>query len=81
MDYGIAYAKNNLPKLIKAALRGETVRIVNRGAQADAVELVRVAPKGVPKGFGSMLGLTADLPPGWDSPAEKAKLTTLFEDL
>jgi antitoxin (DNA-binding transcriptional repressor) of toxin-antitoxin stability system len=79
MDYGIAYAKNNLPKLIKAALRGETVRIVNRGA--DAVELVRMAPKGVPKGYGSMPGLTADLPPGWDSPAEKAKITALFEDV
>ncbi len=58
MEYGIAEAKNNLPKLVKAAMRGERVVITNHGK--DAVELVRVVPK-TRKGFGSMPGLTASL--------------------
>ncbi len=78
MEYGIADAKNNLPKLIKAALQGERVMITNRGA--DAVELVRVSPA-TRMGFGSMPGLAAALPAGWDSVQAKGELTAQFEDL
>jgi prevent-host-death family protein len=79
MQYSVAVAKNNLPRLIKAALRGEEVVITNRGQAV--VELVQVKSKERKKGFGCAPGLTASLPPGWDFPADEETYLADFEEL
>jgi prevent-host-death family protein len=79
MQYSVAAAKNNLPKLIKAALRGEEVIITKRGEAV--VELVQVKSRERKRGFGCAPGLTASLPPGWDSQEEEEKYLADFKEL
>ena len=80
MEVGVKQAKVDLSKLITAVLNGEKVVITSRGKP-----LVRIVPE-VPKpkdpkrGYGALRGLL-NLPEGWDSPEEEAKITALFEAL
>jgi prevent-host-death family protein len=79
MQVGVRKAKNDLSKLIEAALNGEQVVITNRGK--PSVRLVPEAPKPA-KNRG--IGCLKDLPdvkfyPGWDSPERDAEFTALFE--
>lgn len=79
MEVGLAQAKNNLPRLIKAVLGGEQVIIVNRGK--PVAEIVRSKPKVAKVRFGTMPGLTASFPSGWDSPRADQEIAALFEEL
>ncbi len=77
MQVGVRQAKNDLSKLIEAALNGEKVIITNRGK--PSVRLVPEAPKPAKnRGIGCLKGLV-ELPDDWDSPERDAEFTALFE--
>lgn len=79
MQVGVRKAKNELSKLIEAALNGEKVVITNRGR--PSVRLVPEAPKPAKnRGFGCLKGLPdVKFYPGWDSPERDAELLADFE--
>jgi prevent-host-death family protein len=78
MQVGIRKAKNELSRLIEAALSGESVIITNRGK--PSVRLVPERPKPAKnRGFGYLKGLPdAKLYPGWDSAERETEFTELF---
>lgn len=70
-------AKNELSKLIEAALNGEQVVITNRGK--PSVRLVPEAPKPAKnRGFGCLKGIV-ELPDDWDSPKRDAEILADFQ--
>lgn len=80
MEINVKRAKAGLSKLIALAAGGEQVVITSRGT--PVAQLVAAQRKPAPnKGYGMYKELLKDLPDDWDSPAEKAKTTALFEGL
>ncbi len=79
MEVGIREAKNNLSKLVQAALEGEEVYLTKRGERT--VQIVATPKQGDKRrGWGLWEGKT-NLYPGWDSPAEDKKIEEMFDDL
>jgi prevent-host-death family protein len=80
MEVGIKAARNNLPRLVKAALAGEKVIITDRGK--PLVRLVPETHKAIDRKrvYGSLRGVL-HLPLGWDSPGADKELLEMFEDL
>ena len=80
MEVGIKAAKADLSRLIKAAVKGESVVITDRGK--PLVRLVPETPKLKDRRrvFGSLQGVL-HLPPGWDSPDADKEVFSLFERL
>ena len=78
METGIREAKNNLSKLVEAALEGQEVFLTNRGKRV--VQII-AAPTPAPKNGRGFLKHKANLYPGWDSPEEDKKIEDMFEDL
>jgi antitoxin (DNA-binding transcriptional repressor) of toxin-antitoxin stability system len=80
VEIDVKRAKVDLSKLIALASRGESVVITSRGILV--AELVAAQRKPAPdRGYGIYKELLKDLPDDWDSPAEKAKTTALFDGL
>ncbi|MEO7337825.1 MAG: type II toxin-antitoxin system prevent-host-death family antitoxin [Caldimonas sp.] len=77
MQVNILEAKNQLSKLVKAALDGEDVIIANHGK--PMVRLVKLAGAPKKRGYGSWKGLVT-LAPDWDSPSTNAAIAKLFDD-
>ena len=79
MEVGIREAKNNLSRLVEAALAGEEVFLTNRGDR-----VIRLVPARKPKsglrGFGCLKD-KGNFYPGWDSPEEDKKIEEMFEFL
>ena len=74
---GVRKAKNELSKLIEAALSGEKVVITNHGRAS--VRLVPEAPEGsANRGIGCLKG-AVDYPDYWFSPEGEAAFAALFE--
>jgi prevent-host-death family protein len=79
MELGIRAAKNNLSKLVEAALGGEEVFLTNRGERvAQIVPAPR--PTSRERGRGAWKA-KVNLYPGWDSPDEDKQIAEMFEDL
>jgi antitoxin (DNA-binding transcriptional repressor) of toxin-antitoxin stability system len=78
MTVSSAYAKANLPELLKAVERGETVTILRyKTPIADIVpskDAVKVAPK-----FGTGKGKVKILDPNWASPMTNADADAFLE--
>lgn len=77
MQVNMLEAKNQLSKLVKAALEGEDVIIANHGK--PVVRLVKLADAPKTRGYGSWKHLP---PPAddWDSPETNAAIAKLFYD-
>lgn len=79
MEVGIRDAKNNLSKLVEAALDGEEVFLTNRGERV--AQLVPTPKPKLPgRGRGFWKG-KVHLYAGWDSPDEDKKIEERFETL
>lgn len=79
MEVGIRDAKNNLSKLVEAALDGDEVFLTNRGERvAQLVPARRTAVSG--RGRGLWKG-KVNFYPGWDSRREDRKIEDAFEAL
>ena len=78
MEIGVKQAKIDLSKLIERVRRGESVTITNHGEPVAALIAVRTSPKRRDKGYGRLRERLRDLPPDWDSPAEKARTNALL---
>jgi prevent-host-death family protein len=74
MKVSVAEAKNNLPKLIRAAERGQRVTICRHGK--SVVDIVRTpkAKKQKPK-LGTLRHKTAELDPDWWKPMTSEELS------
>ena len=77
MEIGIKEAKNNLSKLVDAAMEGEEVFLTNRGAR-----MIQLGP--APKAADPSRGRgawkdKAVLYTGWDSREEDLRIQGLFE--
>ena len=81
MEVGVRQAKAEMSKLIEAVLNGQRVVITNHGRALVELVPVRPEPKDSSRAYGSMKGILAKLPPDWDSPQAKSKVTALFETL
>jgi prevent-host-death family protein len=79
METGIREAKNNLSKLVEAALEGQEVFLTNRGRRV--ARIVPAPPSPVPKNGRGFLKHKVNLYPGWDSPEEDKKIEDMFEFL
>jgi prevent-host-death family protein len=79
MEVGIREAKNNLSRLVGAALDGEEVFLTNRGERvAQLIPAARTGQKGRGRGFWKE---KIHFYPGWDSVAEDQKIEWMFEGL
>ena len=77
MQVNMLEAKNQLSKLVKAALAGEEVIIANHGT--PVVRLVKLADPPKTRGYGAWKHL-GPLPDDWDSPKTNAAIAKLFFD-
>ena len=77
MQVNMLEAKNQLSKLVKAALAGEDVVIANHGK--PVVRLVKLADQPKTRGYGAWRGLV-DMAEDWDSPETNAALAKLIHD-
>ena len=75
MQVNMLEAKNQLSKLVKAALAGEDVIIANHGT--PVVRLVKLAPQPKTRGYGAWKGLV-ELSDDWDSPQTNAAIAAAF---
>ena len=71
MQVNMLEAKNQLSKLVKAALEGEEVIIANHGR--PVVRLVKLADPPKTRGYGAWKGLV-ELADDWDSPQTNAAI-------
>jgi prevent-host-death family protein len=71
MQVNIREAKNQLSKLVRAALNGDEVIIANHGK--PMVRLVKMAGQPKTRGFGAMKGQIA-MAADWDSPQTNAAI-------
>ena len=71
MQVNMLEAKNQLSKLVKAALEGEEVIIANHGK--PVVRLVKLADAPRTRGYGAWKGLV-ELADDWDSPQTNAAI-------
>ena len=78
MEIGIKSAKNELSKLIKAALAGEQVVITSRGKRLVRLVPEPAKPKDSNRGYGALKGII-NLPDGWDSPEAEEEITLKFD--
>ena len=77
MQVNMLEAKNQLSKLVKAALAGEDVIIANHGN--PVVRLVKLADRPKTRGYGAWKGLIG-LADDWDSPETNAAIArTILE--
>lgn len=77
MQVNMLEAKNQLSKLVKAALAGEDVIIANHGT--PVVRLVKLAAQPRTRGYGAWKHL-GPLPDDWDSPETNAAIAKLILD-
>ena len=77
MQVNMLEAKNQLSKLVKAALEGEEVIIANHGK--PVVRLVKLAAQPRTRGYGAWKHL-GPLPDDWDSPETNAAIAKLILD-
>jgi prevent-host-death family protein len=77
MQVNILEAKNQLSKLVKAALEGEDVIIANHGK--PMVRLVKLAHPSKTRGYGAWKHLLAPAD-DWDSPETNAAIARLILD-
>lgn len=77
MQVNMLEAKNQLSKLVKAALDGEDVIIANHGT--PVVRLVKLAGPHKTRGYGAWKDL-APLADDWDSPETNAAIARLILD-
>jgi prevent-host-death family protein len=78
MKVSVAYAKNKLPELIKAAENGERVTICRRGT--PVADLVRTARPGQKKPkFGTLRGKVIIHDPDWWKPMTDEEVDDLLE--
>ncbi len=77
MQVNMLEAKNQLSRLVKAALAGEDVVIANHGK--PVVRLVKLADPPRTRGYGAWKHL-APLPDDWDSPETNAAIARLVLD-
>ena len=77
MQVNMLEAKNQLSKLVKAALDGEEVIIANHGK--PVVRLVKLAAQPRTRGYGAWKHL-GPLPDDWDSPETNAAIAKLILD-
>lgn len=71
MQFNMLEAKNQLSKLVKAALDGEDVVIANHGK--PMVRLVKLADQPKTRGYGAWKGLV-EMADDWDSPQTNAAI-------
>jgi prevent-host-death family protein len=82
MEINVKAAQIQFSKLIKSVQEGETVVITSHGKPVAEIVPPTLKKRLLPnKGFGADREMLKDLPDDWDSPAEKAKITALFEAL
>jgi PIN domain nuclease of toxin-antitoxin system/antitoxin (DNA-binding transcriptional repressor) of toxin-antitoxin stability system len=78
MKVSVAYAKNKLPALIKAAENGETVTICRRGV--PAVDIVRSKkPSRKKRRLGTLQGKIQVLEPEWWKPMSDDEVSAFLE--
>ena len=77
MQVNMLEAKNQLSKLVKAALAGEEVIIANHGT--PVVRLVKLADKPKTRGYGAWKGLV-EMADDWDSPDTNAAIAASILD-
>ena len=75
MQCNMLEARNQLSKLVQAALAGEDVVIANKGV--PVVRLVKVGTQRIARNPGAWKGL-CKAKPDWDSPATNAAIATIF---
>ena len=78
MQVNMLEAKNQLSKLVKAALAGEDVVIANHGK--PVVRLVKLADQPRTRGYGTWKHLPP-LSDDWDSPETNAAIAKLILDI
>ena len=79
MEIGVRQAKAELSRLIAAALNGQRVVITNHGKALVELIPAKLEPKDSGRAYGSMKGIWEKLPPHWDSPEAKARVTAEFD--
>jgi prevent-host-death family protein len=79
METGIREAKNNLSKLVEAAVEGQEVFLTNRGKRV--ARIIPAPPSPAPKNGRGMFKDKGNLYPGWDSIEEDKKIEDMFEFL
>ena len=79
METGIREAKNNLSKLVEAAVGGQEVFLTNRGKRV--ARIVAALPAPAPNNGRGFLKHKMSLYPGWDSPEEDKRIEDMFEFL
>ena len=77
MQVNMLEAKNQLSKLVKAALAGEDVIIANHGK--PVVRLVKLADQPKTRGYGAWKGLV-EMADDWDSVETNAAIAKLILD-
>ena len=77
MQVNMLEAKNQLSKLVKAALDGEDVIIANHGK--PMVRLVKLVDQPKTRGYGVWKGLV-DMADDWDSPETNATIARAILD-
>ena len=75
MQVNMLEAKNQLSKLVKAALDGEDVVIANHGK--PMVRLVKMANQPKTRGYGAWKGLV-EMADDWDSPQTNAAVAKVI---
>ena len=77
MQVNMLEAKNQLSKLVQAALAGDEVIIANHGK--PMVRLVKLAAQPKTRGYGAWKGLI-EMADDWDSPETNAAIARLMVD-
>jgi prevent-host-death family protein len=77
MQWNMLDAKNQLSRLVQAALAGEDVVIANKGV--PVVRLVKIGTQGQARKPGAWSGLPK-APADWDSPATNAAVAAALTD-
>lgn len=80
MEINVKAAQTQFSRLIKLAHDGETVTITSHGK--PVAQIIPAAPMNTKlpnKGFGVAKEMLKNVPDDWNSPAEKARIRTLFK--
>jgi len=77
MEFSVAEAKNNLPKLIKAVEDGKPVTICRRGVPVVDIVRTKKNSRKIPK-FGTLKGKIQIHDPDWWKPMSDKEVEDLF---